>query len=157
MDRPTAAAHVPADVDDYEARAGWENDKHKMTFKSRGPTPPSPLHLMGNRLEEELLKRDTSSLGSLHSMKCVLPLDHVAKCVTRYVAGQAWSRFNEAELKKAFEDLGINVKGRCKKRPGPAKRGLLIFPSIEGCVYLLKKKGLMTNEEAGEEEEELEY
>ncbi len=33
MDRHTAAAQVPADVDD------WENDQAKMTFKSRGRTP----------------------------------------------------------------------------------------------------------------------
>lgn len=157
LDRPTSAAHVPADVDDYEARVAWENDKHKMTFKSRGPTPPSLLNLVGAPLEEALLKRDTSSLGTAQSMKRVLPLDHVAKCVTRYLAGQSWSKFDEAALKETFVNLRINVKGRCRLGPGPPKRGLLIFPSIEGCVYLLKKRGWMTNKEVGEEEEELEY
>jgi len=157
MDKPAAAAYVPADVDDYELRAAWENDKHKMTFKSRGPTPPALLNLVGNLLNEALLKRDYSATGPVNSVKCVLPLDHVAKCVTRHFQGQSWTRFNGADLKRDFELLGINVKGRTRLGGGGPKRGLLVFPSIEGCMYLMKKKGWMTEEEAGDDDEEMEY
>ncbi len=87
MDKPTSAAHVPADVDDRNERSAWENDKDKMT--SRGPTPPSMLNLVKDALEMELVRRDVTSVGLGQSKKCMLPLDHVAKCVARHMQGQS--------------------------------------------------------------------
>jgi len=156
LDRPNAAAHVPADVDDYDERAAWENDKIKMTFKSRGPIPPAISNLLGDDLEEELIRRESHSQGG-NSVKCLLPVDHVTKCITKYVSGQSWLRFNEADLKETFASIGILPgKHRCCLA-GQPRRGLYIFPSIEGCIYKLKKKGWMTSLEAGEEVEDLEY
>ncbi len=63
MDRPTAAAHVPADIEDLTERAAWENDKAKMTFKSRGRTPPSLLNLVGDALEAALVATAQRNCG----------------------------------------------------------------------------------------------
>ena len=62
-------------------RSAWENDKAKMTFKSRGRTPPSLINLVGDPLEEALVLDDVTSKGMARFLKCVLPLKHVAKCV----------------------------------------------------------------------------
>lgn len=40
---------------------------------------------------------------------------------------------------------------------GGASRYLLVFPSIEGCMYLLKKKGCMTTDETAYDEEDDEF
>jgi len=154
MDRPTAAAHVPADVDDFVERAAWENDKAKMTFKSRGRTPPSLINLVGDPLEEALILDDVTSKGMARSPKCVLPLEHVAKCVAKHFQGQSWVRFDSAELKRDFLHMGIKIQ---RIRLGGASRYLLVFPSIEGCMYLLKKAGWMTTDESAYDEEDAEF
>lgn len=84
MDRPSAVAYVPADVDDFNKRSAWENDRAKMTCKSRGRTPPSLLNLVGDPLEEALVHDDVTSKGMARSPKCGLPLEHVAKCVGKH-------------------------------------------------------------------------
>ena len=111
MDKPTAVAHVPVDVDDFTERASWENDKAKMTFKSRGRTPPSLLNLVGEPLEEALAVDDVTSKGMARSPICVLPLEHVAKCVAKHFQGQSWVRFDSAELKRDFLHMGIKSRG----------------------------------------------
>ncbi len=68
MDRPNSAAHVPVDVEDYQERAAWDNDKHKMTFKSRGPSPPALTNLVGEALEITLIAETV-----LASAKSFLP------------------------------------------------------------------------------------
>jgi len=110
MDKPTVAAHVPADVDDFTERAAWEDDKAKMTFKSHGRIPPSLLNLVGDPLEEALVLDDGTNKGMARSPKCVLPLEHVAKCVAKHFQGQSWVRFDSAELKRNFLDMGIKIQ-----------------------------------------------
>ena len=151
MGKPTVAAHVPADVDDFTERAAWENDKPKMTFKSHGRIPPSLLNLVGDPLEEALVLDDGTNKGMARSPKCVLPSEHVAKCVAKHFQGQSWVLFDSAELTRNFLDMRIKIQ---RIRLGGASRYLLVFPSIEGCTYLLKRTSWMTTDESAYDEEE---
>jgi hypothetical protein len=51
-------------------------------------------------------------------------------------------RYNEDDIKRDFMQLGLEVKSA--KLAGASRRGLIVFPSIEGVMYLLRKKGWMT-------------
>ena len=155
-DSATAAAHVLADVDDFVERSAWENDKAKMTFKSRGRTPPSLINLVGDPLENALVLDDVTSKGMARSPKCVLPLEHVAKCVAKHLQGQSWVRFDYAQLKRDFLHMGIKIQ-RIRLKLGGASRYLLVFPSIEGCMYLLKRAGWRTTDESTYDEEDAEF
>ena len=66
-------------------------------------------------------------------------------------------RYNEDDIKRDFMQLGLEV--RSGKLAGVSRRGLMIFPSIEGImsqgtVYLLRKKGWMTAAECTLDEED---
>ncbi|KAL3138579.1 hypothetical protein ABBQ32_006348 [Trebouxia sp. C0010 RCD-2024] len=80
--------------------------------------------------------------------KCVLPLDHVTRCVVRHFQGQStWLKPNADAIKRQLKDeLGIDYT--TAKLAGKIQRKCFIFPSIEGCIYKMKKKGWMTDEEA---------
>ena len=88
------------------------------------------------------------------SPKCVLPLEHVAKCVAKHFQGQSWVRFDSAELKRDFLHMGIKIQ---RVWLGGASRYLLVFPSTEGCMYLLKKAGWMTTDESAYDEEDADF
>lgn len=85
------------------------------------------------------------------SPKCVLPSEHVAKCVAKHFQGQSWVRFDSAELTRNFLDMRIKIQ---RIKLGGASRYLLVFPSIEGCTYLLKRISWMTTDESAYDEEE---
>ena len=66
---------------------------------------------------------------------------------------QSWVRFDSIELKRDFELMGIKIQ---RIRLGGSAKPLLVLPSIEGCMYLLKKADWKTTNEtcAGQEEAE---
>ena len=66
-------------------------------------------------------------------------------------AEQSWMRVNEDDLKH-FHSLGAQLKSA--QLAGGVRRNMVIFPSNEGIIYLLIKKGWLTPEEAALEAEE---
>jgi len=136
MDEPTCAAQPPTMGDNYDERAAWDADRDRMTFKSRGPIPPSMQHLLGDDLEQALLKADYGHNGQPQNViKCVLPLNHISKCVQRQFQGQSWMRMNEDDIKRDFVSLGLPIKSA--KLVGQASR-----QSQEGTVRLPVHRGL---------------
>ncbi|KAL8717957.1 MAG: hypothetical protein Q9181_008256, partial [Wetmoreana brouardii] len=93
--------------------------------------------------EQQALKSDY--LGR-STVKCTLPITHITKLVGRQFAGLSWMRINEDDLKRDFQALGAEFKSA--KLGGKVRRNMVVFPSIEGVIHLLIKKGWMTKEEA---------
>ena len=54
-------------------------------------------------------------------------------------------KYNEDDLKRDFRSLGLEPKQM--SLAGTSRRGLITFPSMEGLIYLLRKKGWMTADE----------
>jgi len=146
LEAPSSAACVPATVgEDYAERTAWEDDKDRMTFKSRATTNngnTTMRNLLQDEYETTALKQDFARSSSV---KCILPLSHISKLVARQFAGQSWMRINEDDLKRDFEALGAQFKSA--KLAGKVRRNMVIFPSIEGIIHLVKK-GWLTREEA---------
>jgi len=150
LEEPTSAACVPASVgEDYGERTSWEDDKDRMTFKPRGNNNTAMRNMLGEDYEKAALKQDFARLSS---MKCVLPLTHITKLVGKQFVGQSWMRINEDDLKRDFEALGAEFKPA--KLAEKARRNMVIFPCIEGIIYLLVKKWWMTREEADDDLED---
>jgi len=61
-------------------------------------------------------------------------------------------RYNEDDLKRDFKGLGLEPKQA--RLAGTSRRGLITFPSVEGIIYLLRKKGWMTADELTMEDED---
>ncbi len=60
-------------------------------------------------------------------------------------------RYNEDDVKYDFKQIGVEP---CQARlAGTARRGVIKFPSIEGVIYLLRKKGWMTAAELALEDD----
>ncbi|DBB13136.1 TPA: hypothetical protein ACH3X3_005860 [Trebouxia sp. C0006] len=59
-------------------------------------------------------------------------------------------RCNEGDLKREFKQLGLEFQPQLGSNPGSldwrgtARRGLITFPSIDGVIYPLRKKGWLT-------------
>ena len=61
-------------------------------------------------------------------------------------------RYTEDDIKRDFVQLRLEVNSA--KLAGVTRRGLVVFPSIEGIMYLLRKKGWMTAAETVLEDED---
>ncbi len=85
-------------------------------------------------------------------MTCVLPLNHISACVAARFKGQSYMKYNEDEMKRHFLEMDLKI-GQ-DRLAGTSRRGLVKFPSIEGCIYLLRKKGWMTAAELSMDDEE---
>ena len=107
LEQPDCAAHVPMYVgEDYEKRTQWESDLGKMTFKNRPSLPGAMVNLLERGSEEELCERDLGLRGQRSSAlpKCILPLDHVTRCVVRHFQGQSsWLKPNADNIKQCLE------------------------------------------------------
>ncbi len=79
-----------------------------------------------------------------------LPLDHISACVAARFKGQSWMRDDEDDLKRDFKQLGLEPK--LARLAGTAR--LISFPSIEGLIYLLRKKGWLTAAELALEDDD---
>lgn len=145
MEDPAAAAHVPSVVgENYDLRSKWEDDLKVMTFKSRDPSSAA-FHYMQN-YDDAMLKDDLGSPGRRSNVACVLPHNHLVSCVLRHFKGQAWTKANTDDISRNLEKLGIEKK--TLKLAGTSRRNLWAFPSIQGIIYLLLKRGWMTLNEA---------
>ena len=150
LEQPNCAASVPAWVgDDYEQRTAWEDDKLKMTFKNRVHNSRAMRNFLDDGYEKACLSDD---LAKRSSVTCVLPLNHISACVAARFKGQSYMKYNEDDMKRDFSQLGLKI-GQ-DRLAGTSRRGLIKFPSIEGCIYLLRKKGWMTAAELTMEDEE---
>ncbi len=94
-------------------------------------------------LRDDMVKRNT--------VKCIIPLKHINACMAARFKGQSWMRYNEDDIKRDFMQLGLEVESA--KLVGATRRGLIVFPSVEEVMYLLKKKGWMTAAEMTLEDE----
>ncbi len=150
IEQPNFAASTPAWVgDDYEQRQAWEDDKSKMTFHNRVNNSRAMRNLLDEEYEKACLADD---LGKRSSVACILPLNHISSCVAARFKGQSWMRYNEDDLKRDFKQLGLEPK--LARLAGTTRRGLIKFPSIEGVIYLLRKKGWLTTAELAIDEED---
>ena len=150
LEQPNCAASVPAWVgDDYAQRTAWEDDKLKMTFKNRVHNSRPMRAFLEEGYEKMCLSDD---LAKRSSVTCVLPLNHIAACVCARFKGQSLMKCNEDEMKRDFDKL--ELKTAPVRLAGATRRGVIRFPSIEGCIYLLRKKGWMTAAELALEDEE---
>ena len=61
-------------------------------------------------------------------------------------------RYNEYDIDLKFVELGLEIKSA--RLAGITRRGLMVFPSIEGIMYLLRQKGWMTAAETILEDED---
>ena len=148
--QPNCAASVPAWVgDDFEQRRMWEDDKAKMAFQKREHNSCALRNLLDEEYEKACLKEDMQKRSNV---KCILPLNHISVCVAARFKGQSWMRYNEDDLKRDFRQLGLEP--RLARLAGTARRGLITFPSIEGVIYLLRKKGWLTAAELALEDED---
>ena len=135
LEQPSSAACVPITIgEDYVERQAWEDDKERMTFKSRTACNPAMRNLCGDAYEAAALKQD---LGKCSKVKCVLPLNHISKVVSSQFGGQSWMRVNENDLKRDFLSLGAEYKSA--QLAGKVRRKMMVFPSIDGVIYLNRK------------------
>ena len=140
FEQPNCAAQVPSWVgDDYQQRSAWEDDKDRMTFHRRVNNSRALRNLLDEEYQKAALRED---FGKRNGIKCILPINHISACVAASFKGQSWMRYNEDDIKTDFVQLGLKVKSA--KLAGITRRGLMFFPSIEGIMYLLRKKGWMT-------------
>ncbi len=61
-------------------------------------------------------------------------------------------KYNEDDVKRDFTNQGLKIDQA--RLAGTTRRGLIKFPSIEGCIYLLRDKGWMTASELSIEDDE---
>lgn len=61
-------------------------------------------------------------------------------------------RYTEDDIKRDFVQLRLEVNSA--KLAGVTRSGLMVFPSIEGIMHLLRKKGWMTAAETVLEDED---
>ena len=150
LEQPNYAAQVPSWVGyDYEQRSAWEDDKDEMTFHDRAKNSHAMRNLLDEMFEKATLKDD---LGKRNGIKCILPINHISACVAARFKGQSWMRYTEDDIKRDFVQLRLEVNSA--KLAGVTRRGLVVFPSIEGIMYLLRKKGWMTAAETVLEDED---
>ena len=98
------------------------------------------------------LQKFNDDLQKRSSVKCILPLNRICACVTTKFKGQSWMRYNEDDLKRDFKQLGL--KPRLARLAGTVRRGMITFPSIEGGICLLRKKGWLTAAELALDDED---
>ncbi|KAL0043400.1 hypothetical protein WJX79_003619 [Trebouxia sp. C0005] len=129
LEQPNCAASVPA----------WKREHNSRALRN----------LLDEEYEKACLKDD---LRKHSTVKCILPLNHISACVATRFKGQSWMRYNEDDLKRDFKQLGLEP--RLARLAGTPRRGLITFPSIEGVIYLLRKKGWLTAAELALEDED---
>ena len=61
-------------------------------------------------------------------------------------------KYNEDDVKRDFTNQGLKIDQA--RLAGTTCRGLIKFPSIEGCIYLLRDNGWMTASELSIEDDE---
>ncbi len=103
--------------------------------------------MLQEEYETAAVKQDLSRNSSI---KCGLPVIHISNMVAKQFASQSWMRITEDDLKTDFQTLGAAFKS--PQLAGKVRRNMVVFPSIEGVIHLMIKKGWMTREEAAVED-----
>ena len=122
--------------DDYEQPSAWEDDKNRMTFRHTVNNSRAMRNFLSEEYEEVALRDD---LGKRNGIKCMRPLNHISACVAAKFKGGSRMWHNEGDIKNYFVQLGLEIKSA--KLAGVTRRGLMVFPSIEAVMYVLRKKG----------------
>lgn len=138
--------YVPNDIQGHEERCEYDSDLDQFRLKSRCECTQPFSNLIGDAFEEYMVQQD---LKKFSSVKCNVPRSHVIATVLQQFRGQRYMGGNEEDFLQAFRDLGIPVNKGAKVMG--RKKTCIVFPSIEGLVYLMKKKNWMTAEEADSE------
>ena len=73
-------------------------------------------------------------------------------CISTRFKGQSYMKYNEDDVKRDFTNQGLKIDQA--RLAGTTCRGLIKFPSIEGCIYLLRDNGWMTASELSIEDDE---
>ena len=85
-----------------------------MTFKSRGPANQAFQYM--ENFDESMLVEDFGRNGRRSKMKCVLPLNHISKCVINHFRGQSWLRVNEDDIRRDLLAIGVQHKAQSPLR-----------------------------------------
>ena len=146
MDNPRIMCYVPHDIQGDAERCEYAAELDQFRLKSMCESTQPVSSLVGDAFEEYMVQQD---LKKFSAVKCKVPTSHVISTVLQQFRGQRYMGGNEEDFLQAFRDLGIPVNKSAKVMN--KKKTCIIFPSIEGLVYLMKKKNWMTAEEADSE------
>ena len=113
--------------------------KHRLTDESSAFN-----NLVGKEWEEHALHMD---LAKRSAVKTVVPIGHVTDYVMTYFKGQSFRGTTEDDIVDTFKSLGLRVDLPKKIPAGGTSRRCIVFPSIQGLIFLLKKKRWMSAEE----------
>jgi len=101
-------------------------------------------NLVGEEWEQHVLQMD---LAKRSAVKTVVPMRHVTDCVMTYFKGQSFRGTTEDDIVDTFKSLGLKVDLVKKIPAGGTSRRCIVFPSVQGMTFLLKKKRWMSAEE----------
>ncbi len=146
MDNHTIMCYVPNDIQGDAERCEYAADIDQFRLKSRCESQQQFSNLIGDAFQEFMVQQD---LKKFSVVKCKVPSSHVVATILQQFRGQRYMGGNEEDFLQAFKDLGIPVNQGAKVMS--KKKTCIVFPSIEGLVYLLRKKNWMTAEEADSE------
>ncbi|KAL0019351.1 hypothetical protein WJX79_001213 [Trebouxia sp. C0005] len=146
MDNHTIMCYVPNDIQGDAERCEYAADIDQFRLKSRCESQQQFSNLIGDAFQEFMVQQD---LKKFSVVKCKVPSNHVVATILQQFRGQRYMGGNEEDFLQAFKDLGIPVNQGAKVMN--KKKTCIVFPSIEGLVYLLRKKNWMTAEEADSE------
>ena len=108
-------------------------------------------NLVGEEWEQHALQLD---LAKRSAVKTVVPIRHVTDCVMNYFKGQSFRGTTEDDIVDTFKSLGLKVDLVKKIPAGGTSRRCIVFPSVQGLIFLLKKKHWMSSEEVISYDEE---
>ena len=101
-------------------------------------------HLAGDEWQQHALQMD---LAKRSAVKTVVPIRHVTDCVMTYFKGQSFRGTTEDDIVDTFKSLGLKVDFIKKIPTGGTSRRCIVFPSVQGLTFMLKKKRWMSAEE----------
>ncbi len=101
-------------------------------------------NLVGEEWEQHALDRD---LAKRSAVKTVVPVRHVTDCVMNYFKGQSFRGTTEDDILDTFKSLGLKVDFIKKITPGGTSRRCIVFLSVQGLTFLLKKMRWMSADE----------
>jgi len=101
-------------------------------------------NLVGEEWEQHALQMD---LAKRSAVKTVVPIRHVTDCVMNYFKGQSFRGTTEDDIVDSFKSLGLKVDLVKKIPSGGTSRRCIVFPSVQGLMFLLKKKRWVSGEE----------
>ena len=108
-------------------------------------------HLVGEEWEQHALQMD---LAKRSGVKTVVPVRHVTDCVMNYFKGQSFRGTTEDDIVDTLKLLRLKVDLVKKIPTGGTSRRCIVFPTVQGLTFLLKKKRWMSDEEVVSNDDE---